>query len=180
MKSISVPFHSLLHGNKHCHDTNYLHLVEKYYNDLLNAIHIANAVLPRKKHGIYNHFWSEELTRLKNQSIDAFNLWNATGRPRSGVIFLEKNNAQLHYKRALRRAKHESDSHISEELSYNLLSHDSDKFWKNWNKIESRNSTVSCVDDKISHKDIANTFAQTFSKVYTDVNRDSQTALRER
>ena len=94
--------------------------------------------------------------------------------------FSGKNSAQLQYKRALRQAKNDSDSIISNELSYNLLSRDSNKFWTNWNKIESRNSAVSCIDDQISHKDIANTFAQTFSKVYTDVNHDSQSALKEK
>ena len=178
LKNISVPFHSLLHGSKRCNDTNHINLVERYYNDLLNAIQIADSVLPRKKHGVSKHYWSEELTRLKHQSTDAFNLWNAAGRPRTGATFLEKNSAQLQYKRALRRAKNDSDSFISNELSYNLLSRDSNKFWMNWNKIESRNSAVSCIDDKISHKDIANTFARTFSQVYTDVNHASQSALK--
>ena len=155
----------------------HLFLLEKYYNDVLNAIHVADLVLPRKTHGVAKHFWSEELSALKRKSVDAFALWKSAGCPKSGHLFLEKNHAHLQYKRALRKSKKDCAHDISDELSYDLLSHDSNRFWKNWNKIESRNCDVSCVDGNISHKDIANAFSSTFRKVYDNADTNSEATL---
>ena len=140
---------------------------------------VADSVLPRQKHGVKKQFWSEELSRLKQRSVDAFQLWNLAGRPMSGIVFVEKNAAHLSYKRAIRRAKSEAGSCQSDELCYNLLSHDTNKFWKNWNRMESRNNGVSCIDGKISHKEIADTFADTFSKVYTSGDQRTESILKE-
>ena len=65
-------------------------------------------------------------------------------------------------------------------LSDNLLSRDSDKFWKNWNRINSLHSDVSCVDGHFRHIDIANTFASTFSTVYGDYDRTAESKLADR
>ena len=177
LRQINVPFHSIFHGSKTCHEVDHIHLLERYYNDVLNAIRKADSVLPRKKHGIAKHFWSEELSSLKRKSIDASALWRSAGCPKSGNVFLEKNHAHLQYKRALRKSKKESAFNISDELSHNLLTHDSNKFWQNWNRIESRNCDVSCIDGNISHRDIANAFSATFRKVYETNDVNAQASL---
>ena len=177
LRKIEVPYHSILHGNKSCHEAEHIFLLEQYYNDVLTAIRTADSVLPRKKHGVAKSFWTEELSSLKNKSVDAFALWKSAGCPKSGQVFLEKNHAHYQYKRALRKSKKSHALNISDELSYNLLSHDSNKFWKNWNKIESRNCDVSCVDGNISHKNIANAFSTTFRKVYECTDENSQASL---
>ena len=166
LKRINVPYHSILHGNKSCHDVNHISLLEKYYNDIVNAVRVADSFLPRKKHGLAKSFWSDELTYLKRQSMDAFILWKNAGSPKSGPIFMEKNHAHSQYKRALRWSKRDHEHGISDNLSHNLLSYDSKRFWQNWNKLESKHCNVTCVDGKIGDENIANTFAKTFSKVY--------------
>ena len=180
LKRIQIPYHSLLHGQTSCHDNDHIFLIEKYHCDILNAIHTADSVLPRKKHGLAKHFWTEELSQMKQRSVDAYSLWKLDGCPRSGITFLEKNNAHLQYKRALRKAKVSCDREISDELSYELLSHNSEKFWQNWNRIESRNYDISSMDGKISHLDIANTFANTFSKVYSNADNVAESSLKTR
>ena len=46
--------------------------------------------------------------------------------------------------------------------------------------IESRNNDVTCVDGSISHSDIADTFARTFSKVYTVDDSNAKRSIHER
>ena len=180
LRQISVPFHSILHGNSLCHDNNHVFLIEKYYEDIVRAIIQADSILPRKRHGLAKHFWSEELNDLKLQSLDAHNLWKDSGCPRAGNIFMEKNSTHLAYKRALRRAKREDDMALSDDLSYNLLSHDSDKFWRNWNRMKSRGSDTTSVDGEICDANIANAFAHTYSKVYSDIDQVAESRLSER
>ena len=112
--------------------------------------------------------------------MDASDLWKIAGCPRNGPLFLERNHTHLQYKRAIRISKRESDCSISESLSEGLLLKDPDKFWKSWNKIESRNSNVSCIDDNFKHADIADAFASTFSNVYRNYDESAESNLRDR
>ena len=178
LDSIIVPFDSVLHGSHSCNSADHVFVLEKYYNDIVDAIRVSDALLPRRKHGIAKHFWSDHLNNLKNRSIDAFSLWGHAGRPTSGPLFIEKNAAHLQYKRALRSAKREQSSDISDELSYDLLSRDSVKFWKDWNKLESRNCDVTRIDGYIKHSDIANSFSNTFGGVYRDYDVSAESDLR--
>ena len=180
LREIHIPFHSILHGHHSCSDTDHLFEIEKYYNMVIEAIRVADTTLPRKKRGHAKHFWSSELTMLKRKSIDACNLWKLSGRPGSGPIHVEKNSAKLQYKNALRKAKNESDSTISDSLSNAFISKSYDKFWKNWNSISTRDTEVSCVDGFIDHRQIANAFAKTFSNVFHCTNIPAESELRKK
>ena len=103
LRDIHIPFHSILHGHHSCSNTDHLFEIENYYNMVIEAIRIADSTLPRKKCGKAKHFWSSELSTLKRKSIDACNLWKLSGRPGSGPIHVEKNSANLQYKKALRK-----------------------------------------------------------------------------
>ena len=171
LNAINVPYHSILHGCKRCESTDHLLEIENYYDQILNVLRISDAVLPRRKHGIAKHFWSNELDDLKQKSIDAFSLWKLAGRPSSGPLHLEKTTARMQYKRALRLAKKQQCNQLSDDFVENLLNGDSVRFWKNWNDLESNNNVVTRVDGYFKHGDISNAFADTFSKVYRDQTR---------
>ena len=71
LDAILVP--QVVHSNCICHDNCHFHMLEDYYDKLKNAIAIADTVLPRN--GYYQkNYWNEELSKLKQESIDAFNL----------------------------------------------------------------------------------------------------------
>ena len=180
LRTIDIPFHSILHGPHSCGNVNHLFEIERYYNMVMEAIRVADLTLPRKKCGKAKHFWSTELSSLKNTSIEACDLWKHPGCPKNGPIYLEKNSACLQYKRALRKARIVTDTSISDSLSTDFLSKNPDKFWKNWNKLSSKNMDVSCVDDYIEDHDIANAFAKTFSAVFQCANEEAESALQSK
>ena len=103
-------------------------------------------LFPVKKRVFFKDFWSTELSDLKKKSTDAFSLWKSAGSPSSGSFHVEKVNTHMQYEHALRLAKRERDSFVSDEFCQNLLSGDSVKFWKNWNNLESRQCDVTCVN----------------------------------
>ena len=86
LNAITIP--NIIHGTHLCDDVNHLHLLEDYYQKIVNAIAVADLVLPRCNPRSQKHYWNDELSKLKNESIDAFNLWKSSGRPRSGVILI--------------------------------------------------------------------------------------------
>ena len=177
LNSISIP-NSVLHGcvlcteNEHCND------LEKYYSDIVNAIFTADKSLPRRKHGIAKPFWSSELSDLKRRSIDACNLWKLAGCPRSGDIFREKCRANVAYKSAIRSAKKVKMTEKNDSLYLSLSSRDTNTFWRNYKKLNGKVNNACRIDGYVDDAEIANSFKNTFSKVYANGNRCSENLRR--
>ena len=167
LRSINVPFNALNHNSRLCNNCDCLTALEKFYNDIVLSIAVADDTLPRKKHGLSKPFWSPELTALKEKSVDAHKLWKNSNCPRSGPIFVEKQRSNYAYKQFLRKSKNESSSSMSSELSSNLLNKDTNSFWKNWNSLNGNpRSFSSMIDGCINHKDVADRFANVYQSVY--------------
>ena len=131
--------------------------------------------MPRSKHGLAKPFWSHELTNLKQQSIDANNLWKNCNRPRSGPIFDEKQCTHYEYKRIVRKSKQERSSSMSSKLSNHLLNKDTNSFWNSWKQINGNSrSFSSMIDGCINHEDIANRFADVYKSVYKRSSADDK------
>ena len=79
--------------------------IEKYFNDIVSAIILADRCLPRSRPGISKDFWNEDLTNLKRASFDAFCIWRDAGKPNSGPVFDLKRSACSRYKLAVKKLK---------------------------------------------------------------------------
>ena len=179
LSQISIPSFALNHGHSLCDDCDCTIALETFYKDIISAVEVADRVLPRKKHGISKPFWSPELSALKQKSLDAHNLWKSCNCPRNGPIFNEKKRSNYEYKSMLRKSKLESNRAMSVELSNDLLSKDSNSFWKKWNQINgAQEPPSSMIDGCIKYGDIANCFSDTYSSVYK--NSSANNLLRER
>ena len=104
------------------------------WGDNINSalLHISNQTVPMKKVNFYKFWWNEELSLLKQNSIDAHRLWDSLGRPKSGEIWLKQLAAKQEYKRAIKRYQLDECTSISNELNDHLLSKDLNNFWKSW------------------------------------------------
>ena len=85
LNNISIP--NIVHGHSMCDNVSHLHVIEDYYQNIMNAIAVADSVLPRSSPTSQRHYWNDELSKLKRESIDAYDLWKNSGRPNSGVVF---------------------------------------------------------------------------------------------
>ena len=54
-------------------------------------------VLPGCKRNVERKFWDDDLSGLKAESIDAYDLWNLSGRPNHGAIYELKKSAHYYY-----------------------------------------------------------------------------------
>ena len=85
-----------------CHDA-----LQSEYNAIIRCLKTADASLPRQKKGIEKQWWTEELTELKNKSIEIHSLWinHNQGRPWQGWTHDERIRVRAAYKRAIRAAQ---------------------------------------------------------------------------
>ena len=68
-------------------DSDHLIQIERYYNAIIHSIADADRVLPRMGSFRKTTYWNAELSRLKNDSIVAFDFWKISGCPRDGPVF---------------------------------------------------------------------------------------------
>ena len=143
-------------------------------------ISYAESFLPKTKPALQRSFWSEDLNELKLKSIDCCRFWKANGKPKSGPIFDCKKTCVYKYKSAIRKAKHDERSNVNDALHEDLISRDSDSFWKSWrNQNEKNDSLVTRVEGETNEKDIAGAFAAHFKRVYSGDDSSAHRSLRD-
>ena len=122
---------------------------------------------------------SNDLSELKQKSIDCCSSWRINGAPRTGPIFRCMKSCTLKYKRAVRLAKKQYDSQVDDDLYDHLLTRDSDTFWRIWrNQNKDSNPLVTRVNGEVSQTGIAEAFRDHFRKVYSNNDTPAHESLR--
>ena len=88
-----------------CTDETCRYFIQQDYDDLISCIKNADVALPRHKPGVKKDWWTNELSRLKSQSIEIHKLWVAEGKPKQGPTHMEYLRVRSAYKRAIRTAQ---------------------------------------------------------------------------
>ena len=124
----------------------------------------ANNCVPVKKLGVQKSWWSEELDRLKQETIDATNFWRSVGCPRSGTVNCNRLQCKYRYKMAIRNAISNADKDFNDDLFDYFCSKDDMSFWRAWRKrfCSSSVKTVSVINGKHGDTEIC---AECFKKV---------------
>ena len=140
-----------------------------YYNEIVHCLMVAShAHIPRIPCSALKHYWSSALDDLKQDCIQAHNVWDSAGRPRSGSIFELKQNAKYRYKLAIKDAANQFESRFDDELAESYLSKDFNTFWRLWkNKVHAKKPHISHVAGHSDDIGIANAFAAHFSDSVT-------------
>jgi len=91
--------------------------VNNYYLDIVNSLYSASIeCILRKKQGFFKYWWDQELTLLKEKSVNSFRLWSSLGKPRCGRVFDEMTRDKLRYKLAI---KSKQDASITARNGHN-------------------------------------------------------------
>ena len=102
----------------------------------------ADSALPRFKPGIEKDWWTDGLSRLRDDSIEIQNLWVSEGRPHQGPIHAERLRIRADYKRAIRAAQRAPKQAAWDRLHSSLTENDTNSFWKSWKKSPYWSSVV--------------------------------------
>ena len=168
LSKVAVNVGELFHGSHLCSDHSHIHLIEKYYTDLIDVLEKCDRLLPRKNPYCYNEFWNDELSDLKQSSISAAKLWNELGKPHDGPIYENKRKAHYSYKYALRRFRNSVDQERLDGIHSNLVDNRVNKFWSSWKSLKGNvNGDVTRINGYVDKGKIADEFASAFHKVYT-------------
>ena len=157
----------------HCTNDKCKDEIQKEYDFIRSCMIEASDQIPRKRSaGVAKDWWSPELSRLKNQSIDIQALWLQQGRPRQGPIFNERLRVRAAYKNAIRCAKKAPKTAAWNCLHATLADEDSDAFWKTWKTIYGKNKSrpTPVVEGQSSRDGIANVFKVAFKTNSTPNN----------
>ena len=179
LDSIQVPS-GIVHGDQYCCNDQHLFEIEQYFESILNVLMIADSYLPRKPPGKKGKgFWSDSLTRLKNDSIESYDRWCMGGKPTSGVLNDRRKSCHYEYKSELRRQRRLYAAQQSDSLSGKLLDKGYVGFWKEWRRA----SQVQCplvnrIEDSITEPDISETFKSYFSQIYSNNSTEAHVKLR--
>jgi exonuclease III len=163
----------LMSDDNYCNDINNVTggkaLIELYYNKTVSGLLNASAAcIPSIPPKCLKVWWNSELAERKRQSIASHNLWIASGKPKSGAIFINKTKSKIEYKAEIKKAKTAATDNISYQLHESLLGKSHTAFWKTWkNKISKTENQKVRIENDISDKDAADKFAIFFQSAST-------------
>ena len=157
---------SICQSTCHCSEGNCQSLIQAEYDYLLSCLKKAAAPLPRHRPGVEKDWWSPNLTVLRDQSIDVHRRWEALGKPRQGLIHLERLRIRSSYKQAIRNAQKVPKQQAWNKLHTSMISNDTNSFWKSWRTLYSKNksSFPPVVDGNSSRSAIAQSFKDNFER----------------
>ena len=136
------------------------------YTNIVNALYTASCnCIPRKRHNFYKYWWDQELSALKENAIQSFNIWSAMGKPRTGAEFDSMRFDKLRYKRTIKAKEADVANQFSDSLNDALIQKNMDAFWNSWRSKFGKGQVSSAVDGCCDEKSIADKFATVFSSV---------------
>ena len=167
LSSVEVPVHLLYVDGLHANCEKDIQVVINcFYQSIVDALkHASSVSVPRKNGDFYKYWWDEELSALKQASLDSFKIWSALGKPRHGNEFEAMKRDKATYKLAIRKKEQSSKNDFSNSLNDALLCKDMGHFWKTWRSKFGTSSRSSVVDGCCNEASIADTFASVFQSV---------------
>ena len=104
LQSIHMP-NPLLNCAPDCKCEWHCSIIDDYYNNIVDCLlKASNLCVPNIPVKCLKPYWSVELDKLKEASIDMHTLWRTCGCPRQGVINSARLTAKFDYKQAIKRA----------------------------------------------------------------------------
>ena len=166
--------HLCLNGCR-CRDSRCEAAIQEEYDSLISSLKLADSTLPRYKPGVEKDWWTDDLTRLRDESIEIQNLWVTEGCPHQGPIHAERLRIRAAYKRAIRAAQRAPKQAAWDRLHSSLAENHTNEFWKSWKKIYNKNKShlPPVVEGCSSGEAIADCFKECFKKNSTPNSREN-------
>jgi len=147
--------------NVHC-------CIESTYRSIVSVLYsAANVFVPKCSKGFFKFWWDEELSLLKEASVESNRIWKAAGKPRQGPIFSRRQACRLQYRKRLRENQKMDTEAYTNDLHEALMTKNNTDFWKCWkSKFEVKNKcsqVEGCVDPSVIADKFANHYNGTFS-----------------
>ena len=128
LSDIDIPC-KVLTSDRSVDESQILCMLDVFYRSIVDGLFTASvSTVPRQRRSFYKFWWDEELSLLKDNSIKTHQLWKSLGKPRSGEVFRNMQQAKYEYKSAIRNKKKLSKEHYTDELNDALIKKDTSSF----------------------------------------------------
>ena len=107
--------------------------IEFVYSSVVSIlVSAASMFVPEVKKGFFKYWWNEELSLLKEASIESNRIWTDAGKPRDGPLFHKRQTCRLQYRKCLRDSQKINSASYSNDLHEALLQKNTRSFWQCW------------------------------------------------
>ena len=163
----------------HCSNNYCTQSIQREYECIVEAVTQADKVLPRHKPGVQKHWWTDELTILRDKSIEIHRIWRVDGKPRAGPINDERLRARAAYRQGLKAAQKRPNQSCWNRLHRSFADKNTTDFWKSWKQMYCKNYTDlhTVVNGVTSKRDIADSFRSHFVNVSKPNNQERVNSL---
>ena len=117
-------------------------------------------------------YWNDEIKVLKEEALEAFWIYEMTGKPTSGPIFDDMRFSKRRYHYAIRDLKRNEDNLRNQRMAESLAAGRNTDMWKCFKKTANRPKKPSNVDGISGDIDIVNLFASKNCDLYNSVPSD--------
>jgi len=176
------PLLSALDQMSSCSDTLELrNNIDSIYDSVVAILQSgARLYVPECHKNFFKFWWDEELSILKQASVEANKLWKSAGKPHSGLIFNKRQSSRLKYRKCIRDKQNSASSCYSNDLYEALLKKNGTTFWKCWRtKFDTGNSKCTEVEHCVDTEAIAVKFSNYSEKCFTYNNVAKVNKLQE-
>jgi len=142
--------------------------IDAIYADIVGILSKgAKMFVPKRGKQFFKFWWSEELSILKKSAMDSNKKWVAAGKPRSGPLYISRQQSRMNYRKVLRETEQESTLSYTNDLHEALMRKNGVAFWKCWkSKFECHGRPVE-VDNCVDNDAVAEKFSLHFASSYT-------------
>ena len=156
------------------HCTGHMEDIENYTMDLLQVVEVSGQeclVSTGGGKGRYSHNhniagWTQYVKPYSEEGKFWFATWCSAGKPRAGHLHEAMQYSKLQYKYAVRRLKRANNKLKNDKFVQGLLRGGGDIFKEIKKHRGKVNTTSSRIDDHVGSHNIANNFAEIYSKLY--------------
>jgi len=126
--------------------------------------------------------WSEHVAPLRDKSIFWHKIWSDCGRPHTGIVSDIMRKTRLQYHAAIRAVRRNENDIVRERFVSSVVNNSTRDFWHEAKRLRRKceSNTSSVVDGLTNAGDIASSFADKYSKLYTSVSYDDNEMSRIR
>jgi hypothetical protein len=175
LHTITIPYHVVSCTGKNCSCCT--SVIDKFAESIISCcLTAARSTIPftGSKRSQKIPGWNDEVRPYRDSARFWYNIWNDSGRPRSGVVadLVRRTKAKYHY--AIRKLKAKGDKVKVEKMAEAVLQNRNRNFFNEARKLCGTNKAVSsCIDDETDDIEIANLFGKQYKDLYNSVSCDS-------
>ena len=174
LSHVHVPLEAVACNDPMCTDTSHRQLLDKFYNDIVTALHQASAATIHRQNvgtSFKSHpGWSDYVADYYDASRESFLLWAANGKPRQGPLFEDMKKTRAQFKYALRFVKNNEKTLRSDALAKKFTSTNPRAFWKEIKRINSTKLPLPhCINGTSGCQEIANLWRDHYRDLFNCV-----------